>query len=90
VVDAVEKVGGRLIITADHGNAEKMWDEENDEPYTAHTVNDPVPLIVVDDRCIGCALRRDGRLADVAPTLLDIMGLPKPGEMTGESLIIPK
>lgn len=88
VVDAVEKTGGQLIITADHGNAEKMWDEVNNEPYTAHTSDRPVPLIVVDDRHIGAALRSGGRLADVAPTLLDIMGLQKPEEMTGESLII--
>jgi len=90
VVEAVEKQGGRLILTADHGNAEKMWDEQNNEPYTAHTVDDPVPLVLVDDRYIGSELRSDGRLADVAPTLLDIMGLPKPDEMTGESLIIKK
>ena len=90
VVDTVQKMGGRLILTADHGNAEKMWDEVNNEPYTAHTVDDPVPLVVVDDRYIGYDLRKDGRLADVAPTLLDMMGLPKPEEMTGASLIIRK
>ena len=90
VVDAVEKMGGRLIVTADHGNAEKMWDEENNEPYTAHTSDTPVPLIVVDDRLIDAGLRSGGRLADVAPTLLDIMGLKKPDEMTGESLIVRK
>jgi 2,3-bisphosphoglycerate-independent phosphoglycerate mutase len=86
----VEKMGGRLIITADHGNAEKMWDEVNNEPYTAHTVDNSVPLVLVDDRYIGYDLRTDGRLADVAPTLLDVMGLPKPEEMTGESLIVKK
>ena len=90
VVDAVEKTGGRLIVTADHGNAEKMWDELNNEPYTAHTSDRPVPLIVVDDRLLGVTLRTTGRLADVAPTLLDMMGLPVPEEMTGESLIIRK
>jgi len=90
VVEAVTKMGGRLIITADHGNAEKMWDELNNEPYTAHTSDRPVPLIVVDDRLTGTALRNAGRLADVAPTLLDMMGLEKPEEMTGESLIVRK
>jgi 2,3-bisphosphoglycerate-independent phosphoglycerate mutase len=90
VAEAVRRAGGRLIITADHGNAEKMWDGKNSEPYTAHTSDRPVPLIVVDDRYIGAQLRPDGRLADVAPTMLDIMGLEKPAEMTGESLIIKK
>ena len=83
--DAVEAAGGTLVITADHGNAEMMRDPKTGEPHTAHTLN-PVPFIIVNPpRAI---VRVDsGRLADVAPTLLDILGLPKPAAMTGHSLI---
>lgn len=88
VVEAVQQQGGRLIITADHGNAEKMFDCQTGEPYTAHTSDNPVPLLLVDDRFMEKGLRSDGILADVAPTLLDIMGLEKPAEMTGSTLII--
>ena len=87
VVDAVREKGGRLIITADHGNAEKMWDYEENGPYTAHTVDNPVPFIVIDDSRDDIELYDDGKLADVAPTLLDMMGLEIPKEMTGKSLI---
>jgi 2,3-bisphosphoglycerate-independent phosphoglycerate mutase len=83
--NAIEAAGGTLVITADHGNAEVMRDPETGEPYTAHTLN-PVPLIIVHPP--GAIARVDnGRLADVAPTLLDILGLPKPAAMTGHSLI---
>ncbi len=83
---AVEAAGGTLVITADHGNAEMMRDPATGEPHTAHTLN-PVPFIVVNPP--GATLRvDDGRLADVAPTLLDILGLPKPAAMTGHSLIV--
>jgi 2,3-bisphosphoglycerate-independent phosphoglycerate mutase len=83
--DAVEAAGGTLVITADHGNAEMMRDPETGEPHTAHTLN-PVPFIIVNPP--GAIARIDnGRLADVAPTLLDILGLPKPAAMTGHSLI---
>jgi len=83
VVDAIEKVGGTLLITADHGNAEQMVDYKTGEPHTAHTTN-PVPLILVgmEKVCL-----KEGRLADLTPTMLDIMGLEKPEEMTGESLL---
>ena len=83
VVEAVREQEGVLLITADHGNAEQMIDETTGEPHTAHTTN-PVPLILVgkDD-----AKLKEGKLADLAPTMLDIMGLEKPQEMTGESLI---
>jgi 2,3-bisphosphoglycerate-independent phosphoglycerate mutase len=82
---AVEKSGGTLVITADHGNAEMMRDPETGEPHTAHTLN-PVPFIVVNPPI---AARVDnGRLADVAPTLLDILGLPTPAAMTGHSLML--
>ena len=83
MVDAVLKAGGAALITADHGNAEKMK-ESDGAPFTAHTTN-PVPLIVAG---YPCKLRDGGRLADLSPTMLDIMGLPKPPEMDGESLIV--
>ncbi len=83
VFSAISEVGGLLIITADHGNAEQMVDEDG-EPHTAHT-SYPVPLIFCDK---GVKLR-NGILADIAPTLLDVMGIEKPDEMTGKSLIIP-
>src|ERR1700738_575285 len=83
--EAVEAAGGTLVITADHGNAEMMRDPDTGEPHTAHTVN-PVPLIIVKPPG---AIRRieNGRLSDIAPTLLDILGLTTPAAMTGHSLI---
>lgn len=81
VVDAILKQGGCALITADHGNADKMK-EEDGEPFTAHTTN-PVPLVFAG----GDRELKDGRLADLAPTLLDIMGIEKPAEMTGTSLL---
>ena len=83
VVDAINAKGGIVCITADHGNADQMVDPETKDVFTAHTTN-PVPFVVVGKEC---ELREGGRLADIAPTLLDIMGIEKPGEMTGESLI---
>jgi 2,3-bisphosphoglycerate-independent phosphoglycerate mutase len=73
-----------LIVTADHGNSEEMWDYENDQPHTQHTLN-KVPLILVSD--INCKLTRRESLEDIAPTILELLGLPKPSIMTGESLI---
>jgi 2,3-bisphosphoglycerate-independent phosphoglycerate mutase len=84
VLAALEKAGGAIIVTADHGNCETMIDPETGGPHTAHTLN-PVPVIVVG-AAAGAALRA-GRLADLAPTLLDLMGLPKPDEMTGQTLL---
>ncbi|MHC4240220.1 MAG: 2,3-bisphosphoglycerate-independent phosphoglycerate mutase, partial [Planctomycetota bacterium] len=86
VLDKVKGVGGRAVITADHGNFEKMWDTEKNQPHTAHTVGD-VPLILFDERYKGAKLREGGRLADVGPTLLEMMKLPQPDEMTGQSLL---
>jgi 2,3-bisphosphoglycerate-independent phosphoglycerate mutase len=87
LAEAVETAGGTLVVTADHGNAEMMRDPETGGPYTAHTLN-PVPFIIVNPPgAIGHV--ENGRLADVAPTLLDLLGLPKPAAMTGHSLIVP-
>ena len=86
VVDAVLAAGGRLLITADHGNCEQMTDAQG-KPHTAHTTN-PVPLILVDPDLRGAKLRQ-GILADIAPTLLQLLNLEKPLEMTGSSLLIP-
>lgn len=85
VVQSILKMGGEVLITADHGNSEKMIDE-NGGPFTAHTTN-RVPLILVGERFKNAKLKSGGRLADLAPTLLHMMGLSKPAEMTGESLI---
>ena len=74
-----------MLITADHGNAEQMIDYSTGEPHTAHTTN-PVPLILVTPNK-NFKLREGGKLADLAPTMLDLMNLEKPEEMTGESLL---
>ena len=84
VVDALVKKGGKAIVTADHGNADKMVDEEG-KPFTPHSTN-PVPAIVIDPACPSHELREGGRLCDLCPTLLKLMGMPQPKEMTGESL----
>jgi 2,3-bisphosphoglycerate-independent phosphoglycerate mutase len=84
--EAVEKAGGVLIITADHGNVEQMKDPVTGAPHTAHTLLD-VPIIVVNAKSASPIHLRHGRLADVAPTLLDLIGLQKPPQMTGESLV---
>ncbi|MEL6533058.1 MAG: 2,3-bisphosphoglycerate-independent phosphoglycerate mutase, partial [Pseudomonadota bacterium] len=82
--DAVKAVGGAMIVTADHGNCDVMIDPESGGPHTAHTLN-PVPVILVGGP--ESAALRDGVLADLAPTLLGLMGLDQPAEMTGKSLI---
>lgn len=86
VVEAVLHNGGRAFVTADHGNADQMVDPETGEPFTAHTTN-PVPFIAVGPDMVGRKLREGGRLADIAPTMLDSMGIPVPKEMTGKSLL---
>ena len=83
LVPAVLELGGVLLITADHGNAEKLWDEENNLPWTAHTTN-PVNIIVVTDNAPAV---HDGGLADIAPTILKLLDIEQPKEMTGHSLI---
>jgi 2,3-bisphosphoglycerate-independent phosphoglycerate mutase len=92
LLESINRAGGTALITADHGNAELMWDE-NHNPWTAHTTN-PVPFILVEGEGLKIpghgtevSLRDDGRLADIAPTILDILKLPIPEEMTGRSLI---
>jgi len=85
VVDQVLKQGGAALITADHGNAEKMVDSKTGQPHTAHTTN-PVPFILAMDGP-ALSLRTDGILADVAPTILDLLSLEKPGEMLGRSIL---
>lgn len=86
VIDKVLSKGGAAIVTADHGNADKMIDEDGN-PFTAHTTN-IVPFIVVGEKFKGKKLKNGGKLCDVAPTLLSMMDVEKPAEMTGESLII--
>ncbi len=87
VIDAVLAKNGAAVVTADHGNCEQMIDPGTGGPHTAHTTYD-VDLIVVDDRLKGGKLREGGRLADIAPTLLELGGIEKPAEMTGESLVV--
>ncbi len=83
VADAVAEMQGTILLTADHGNADKMF-EDDGSPFTAHTTN-PVPFCVIG---YPCTLRTGGKLADIAPTMLKILGLPQPAEMDGESLIL--
>jgi 2,3-bisphosphoglycerate-independent phosphoglycerate mutase len=83
IAQAIAKAGGALLVTADHGNCEMMRDPETGGPHTSHTTN-PVPLLLMDGGNVSLA---EGRLADIAPTVLELMGLPKPMEMTGASLL---
>lgn len=86
IVKIIEEKKGNLLITADHGNAEQMIDYKTGEPHTAHTTN-PVPIILITDNK-DYKLKENGKLADLAPTMLELMGINKPEEMTGESLLI--
>lgn len=90
VVDAAIRQDGVVLVTADHGNAEQMIDYESGGPYTAHTVYFPVPLMLISGRHkeSEVKLRRDSALADVAPTILDLMGIPQPPDMEGQSLLL--
>lgn len=87
-VEAIKEVDGQMFICADHGNAEQLVDYDSGAPFTAHTIN-PVPFILVnyDDKY---TLREGGCLADIAPTLIEMMGLQQPEEMTGKSLLVKK
>ena len=85
-VEAVKEVDGQMFICADHGNAEQLIDDETGEPFTAHTTN-PVPFILVNADP-SYKLREGGCLADIAPTLIELMGMEQPKEMTGKSLLI--
>lgn len=87
LVPAVLEAGGKVALTADHGNAEQMIDPATGGPYTAHTVDKPVPFIFIDPDRRGVSLRR-GALCDVAPTVLEMMGIEPPPEMTGRSLVL--
>jgi 2,3-bisphosphoglycerate-independent phosphoglycerate mutase len=86
VTDKILAMGGSAIVTADHGNADQMLADDGVGAFTQHTTN-PVPVILVSEELKNVSLREDGVLADLAPTLLDIMNLPQPKEMTGASLI---
>lgn len=83
VMDAIAKQGGTVLLTADHGNADQMLEADETTPFTAHTTN-PVPFAIVGHKC---KLRKGGRLADIAPTMLELLGLEQPCEMDGKSLI---
>ena len=87
-VEAIKEVYGVMFICADHGNAEQMINYETGQPHTAHTTN-PVPFILVNyDEAY--TLKEGGRLCDIVPTLLDVMGKEQPAEMSGESLLVKK
>jgi 2,3-bisphosphoglycerate-independent phosphoglycerate mutase len=87
LVPAFIEAGGTVLVTADHGNAETMKDPGSAGPFTAHSLN-PVPFILINDRYKGSNLRKNGSLRDIAPTILTLMDLSIPEEMTGKSLII--
>lgn len=84
IIKTLQAVGGEALITADHGNAELMFDHQNNQPHTAHT-SDPIPFIYIGRKAE--IVKNNGKLSDISPTLLYLMGLPKPKEMTGESLV---
>ena len=87
-LEALLEVDGQMFLCADHGNAEQLVDYETGVPFTAHTTN-PVPFVLINyDPAY--TLKEGGRLADIVPTLIEMMGMEKPAEMTGESLLIKK
>jgi len=91
--NVVKQRGGTLVVTADHGNCEKMWDSEGQQPHTAHTLNKVPVILAAYNNAEGATISpecklRSGRLADIAPTMLQILGVAQPPEMTGESLLL--
>ena len=84
IVPAVLKLGGQILIIADHGNAEKMWDDKSNAPWTAHTNNKVRAILVSKPKYKKI---KNGGLADVAPTILKLLGVPQPADMTGKSLV---
>jgi 2,3-bisphosphoglycerate-independent phosphoglycerate mutase len=86
LLSALRQMGGKALVCADHGNAEQMWDEENDQPHTAHTTN-PVPIVFCAEDLRGAKLREMGILADVVPTLCALTGIPTSAGMDGVSLL---
>lgn len=86
ILKAVDETGAAAVITADHGNSDQMWVPETQSPHTAHTLN-PVELVIYGKGCEGLSLKEEGRLADIAPTVLHLMGIPQPAAMTGSCLI---
>jgi 2,3-bisphosphoglycerate-independent phosphoglycerate mutase len=86
VMDAVLSTGAQMFLCADHGNSDKMIDFEANEPFTAHSTN-PVPFVIVNCN-VAKGIAEGGKLCDIAPTLLDMMGIEKPKEMTGKSLLL--
>ena len=86
LIERINELGGTVMITADHGNAEIMYDENSHEPFTAHTIN-PVPFLLIGKKYCGMKLRNGGSLRDIAPTVLTLLGIEPPQEMTGESLL---
>ncbi len=86
LLDAVDTVSGHAVITADHGNSDQLWNPENDGPHTAHTLN-PVEIVVYGGACKGRAIAEGGALGDIAPTILELMGLEQPEAMTGNCLL---
>jgi 2,3-bisphosphoglycerate-independent phosphoglycerate mutase len=87
IVAATRDAGGAVLITADHGNCELMKDPASGQPHTSHTLN-PVPFVYINDADRGARIRPGGRLCDIAPTMLEMLGLPQPPDMTGRSLLV--
>jgi 2,3-bisphosphoglycerate-independent phosphoglycerate mutase len=86
IAEAVDKIGGAMLVTADHGNSDQLFEPSINEAHTRHTMN-PVEVVIYGKGLEGLKLRQGGSLGDIAPTILQLMGLKKPEEMTGESLI---
>lgn len=87
LLKAIDEVGGAAVITADHGNSDQLWSHERKGPHTAHTLN-PVEVVVYSEACKGARLAESGALGDIAPTILQLMGLEQPEPMAGKSLIV--